>query len=457
MCLAAVMELYLYGMHSLPEHFIARIRTQFTEDGEQLLASLDNDAKTSVHLHPWKSSNSFEDDVTVPWFKSGRILKKRPSFTLDPLFHAGCYYPQESSSMFLYYVLEQLFHDNRAITCLDLCAAPGGKSILISSFLSGQGRLISNEIIRTRNSVLRENLTKWGVDNVVVTCNDPEDFSSITNYFDCVITDAPCSGEGMFRKDAASRNEWSEDNVRLCASRQKRIIEDITPSLKTGGFLIYSTCTFAPQENELQIQTLIDSGEYESVELSVPKEWNIHVLKNGLQFLPHRVEGEGFFISVLRKTATTSRSFRLREKPSFGVISKAEKQQIESTINSKGLQLLRTSQGNIYASAFSVEELNALTNHLYFTMPGTEIGEFIKNEIIPAHAIALSSFKMKDVQRIDVDETIALQYLRGESLMINGNKGKALITYKNIPLGWIKILGNRANNNYPKEWRIRMR
>jgi 16S rRNA C967 or C1407 C5-methylase (RsmB/RsmF family)/NOL1/NOP2/fmu family ribosome biogenesis protein len=444
-------------MHSLPEKFSARIRTQFPEDAEALLSSLDKDPRTSIHLNPWKNKDLFRSESSVPWFDRGKILNERPVFTLDPLFHAGCYYPQESSSMFLHYALEQLFQDNRHLTFLDLCAAPGGKSILISSFLKGRGKLISNEIIRTRNSILRENLIKWGVDNVVVTCNDPEDFSSITNYFDCIVIDAPCSGEGMFRKDVSSRDEWSEDNVRLCASRQKRIIEDISPSLKTGGLLIYSTCTFAPQENELQIQALIDSGEYESVELSVPNEWNIHVLKNGLQFLPHRVQGEGFFISLFRKTSSTSSSFRLREKPSFRTPSNAEKQQVESTINSKGLQLLRTAQGNIYTSAFSVEELNALSNHLYFTMPGTEIGEFMKNEIIPAHAIALSSFEINDVQRIEVDELTALQYLRGESLMIEGNKGKALITFKNIPLGWIKILGNRANNNYPKEWRIRMR
>ncbi len=444
-------------MYALPSDFVHRIKTQFPDDADLMLASLDEESKTSIHIHPQKGQQISFDGSDVPWFERGRVLMERPSFTLDPLFHAGCYYSQESSSMFLHHVLQQLFGENRNLTCLDLCAAPGGKSILISSFLKNQGRLISNEIIRTRNSILRENLIKWGVDNTIVTCNDPSDFTELTQYFDCVVTDAPCSGEGMFRKDLASRNEWSISNVQLCSSRQRRILEDIAPCIKVGGYLIYSTCTFAPQENEEQMEQLIATGMFEEVKIPVQHDWNLLQLKHGLQFLPHKVQGEGFFIAVLRKTSATEENHRSKAKPVFSNISKAEKQRIGAIADIKERTLLRTTREDIYASPFDIEELNQLVNHLYITMPGVELGEFIKDEFAPAHALALSRFQLHDVPTIDVDETTALQYLRGEALQTQGPKGRALISYLNSPLGWIKLLGNRANNNYPKEWRIRMR
>ncbi len=450
-------ENYLYGMYSLPVEFVQRIKSQFPIDGDVLLASLDKEAKTSIHIHPIKGNEVQLIGNYVPWFSRGRILNERPSFTLDPLFHAGCYYPQESSSMFLHHVLEQLFDENRNITCLDLCAAPGGKSILLSSFLKNEGRLISNEIIRTRNSVLRENLTKWGSDNAVVTCNDPEDFRELTNYFDCVVADAPCSGEGMFRKDTAARTEWSMDNVKLCSSRQRRILEDVAPTIKAGGYLIYSTCTFAPQENEDQIAQLLSTKMFEEVMIPTDKTWNLLPLKHGLQFLPHKVLGEGFYIAVLRKIGSEDGNFRAKPKPVFSKPSKTEKQRIEDCVEISEKHLIRTSRNEFFASSFNSEELNQLVNHLYITMPGIELGEFIKDEFAPAHPLALSSFALHNTPIIDVEEAIALQYLRGEALQLQGEKGRALISYRNQPLGWIKVLGNRTNNNYPKEWRIRMR
>jgi len=444
-------------MFLLPADFVHRIKTQFPDDADLMLASLEEDSRTSIHIHPRKGQQISFDGKSVPWFERGKVLTERPSFTLDPLFHAGCYYSQESSSMFLHYVLEHLFGENRNLTCLDLCAAPGGKSILISSFLKNEGRLISNELIRTRNSILRENLIKWGVDNTIVTCNDPGDFKELTQYFDLVVTDAPCSGEGMFRKDLASRNEWTVGNVQLCSSRQRRILEDITPAIKVGGYLIYSTCTFAPQENEEQMELLISTGMFEEIKIPFQPDWNLLRLRHGLQFLPHKVQGEGFFIAVLRKTSATEENYRSKAKPVFSNLSKTEKQRIDSIADINKRALIRTTREDIYASPFDAEEMNQLVNHLYITMPGVELGEFIKDEFAPAHALALCDFQLHDVPTIDVDETIALQYLRGEALQTQGPKGRALISYRNNPLGWIKLLGNRANNNYPKEWRIRMR
>lgn len=444
-------------MFDLPEKFIQRIQSQFTDEAKQLLTALEAEPKTSIHIHPVKGQAVELQGQAVPWFANGKILHERPSFTLDPLFHAGSYYPQESSSMFLHHVLQQLYADHRDITCLDLCAAPGGKSILLSTFLKDKGRLISNELIRTRNSILRENLIKWGADNVIVTCNDPNDFKELYNYFDCVVADAPCSGEGMFRKDAASRNEWSIDNVQLCSSRQKRILEDITPTIKPGGHLIYSTCTFAPQENEEQVTQLIATGMFEEVMIPVPHDWQLLRLKHGLQFLPHKVPGEGFYMAVLRKTDASSLDFYGKPKPVFNALSKKEKAKLDEVTDSGEHHLIQTARSEYYASPFSAYELNQLVKYLYITMPGVELGEYMKDELIPSHALAMSLFTLHNTPTIDVDLDTALQYLRGEALQLQAERGRALITYSDRPLGWIKVVGNRTNNNYPKEWRIRMR
>lgn len=444
-------------MYSLPSEFIERIRIQFPEDGEALLAALDEQAGTSIHIHSIKGKNISHDGQPVRWYSQGKILNSRPSFTLDPLFHAGCYYPQESSSMFLYYVLECLYGDKRNITCLDLCAAPGGKSLLISSFLGNEGRLISNEIIRSRNSILRENLIKWGADNALITCNESSDFSKLKQYFNCVITDAPCSGEGMFRKDRQSRNEWSPNNVKFCAGRQKRILEEIAPAVKEGGYLIYSTCTFSHDENDAQVANLLATGRFEEIEIPLQPEWNITRTKHGLQFFPHKVPGEGFYISVLRKISTGEPQFKAKGKPVFQAVNKSEESKIFSYTNTEERNLIKTAQDTIYASAFSITEMNQLATQLYFTMPGVEMGDFIKDELVPAHSLALSPFQLHKTQNIEVDKETALQYLRGESLQLKGEKGITLISYKGMPLGWAKVLGNRTNNYYPKEWRIRIR
>ena len=188
-------------MYPLPEEFISRIKAQMPAEADALIASLDFPVQTSVMLNTEKRTDVFEREVHVAWCPNGRILKERPSFTLDPLFHAGCYYPQESSSMFLHHVLRNIEFDNEKLFALDLCASPGGKSIVLSSFLKDNGILISNEIQKSRNYILLENLTKWGTTNTLVTCNDSVAFGSLPGLFDLILVDAPCSGEGMFRKD----------------------------------------------------------------------------------------------------------------------------------------------------------------------------------------------------------------------------------------------------------------
>ena len=226
---------------ALPKDFVLRVQND-SFLGQELLDALETEQPISIRYNSSKKQAIDQDAAAIPWSKNGVYLKERPSYTLDPLFHAGCYYPQEAGSQFLDAILRQIELPLHPVV-LDLCAAPGGKSTLIADFLNGRGLLVANEVIQNRSKILKENLVKWGATNTVVSNNDPAQFSGLTNVFDCIVVDAPCSGEGMFRKDHQARNEWSENNVELCVGRQRRIVMDVWDSLKEDGFLIYSTCS----------------------------------------------------------------------------------------------------------------------------------------------------------------------------------------------------------------------
>ncbi len=448
--------------NTFPEAFVTRIKNQYANDYPALLEAMDNEAATSIHINVAKPSVEFLDTTPVAWYPKGVQLKERPSFTLNPLFHAGCFYPQESSSMFLYQALTQTLSEKDNLRVLDLCASPGGKSIIISSFLQNHGVLISNEVIKQRNAVLRENLIKWGNSNNIVTCNDPKQFSQLHNYFDCIVVDAPCSGEGMFRKDPKARTEWSESNVQLCSARQQRIIDDVLPALKHDGFLIYSTCTFAPVENELNCKYWLDNYELECVPLTIQKEWNLHTInKDGViayQFLPHQVSGEGFFISVFKKKNSSHDTWHARKvKGIFNEAPKKETQLLPEWINTANNHLIKTQQNSLFASPLPLDELNQLCNSLYVTMPGVELGQFMNSDFIPAHALALSSFISGSENTVELSEQESLNYLRGDAIHSDKPQGWYLVNYLGHALGWAKVLKGRVNNYYPKEWRIRMR
>jgi 16S rRNA C967 or C1407 C5-methylase (RsmB/RsmF family)/NOL1/NOP2/fmu family ribosome biogenesis protein len=447
---------------NFPSAFVNRIKQQFAQEHDALLSSLEQEPKTSIHLNDEKLGAAFSNATAVPWYDKGVMLSERPSFTLNPLFHAGCFYPQESSSMFLYQALSQALTQKENLRVLDLCASPGGKSIVISSFLKNNGVLISNEVIKQRNAVLRENLTKWGSTNNIVTCNDPKQFSTLYNYFDCIVVDAPCSGEGMFRKDHKARTEWSESNVQLCSARQQRIIDDVLPALKKDGYLIYSTCTFAPEENEWNCKQWIENGELECVPLNIQNNWNIHTINsNGViayQFLPHRVSGEGFFLSVFKKKNKSLDKWNTRKvKDIFALAPKKEIQILPEWIKIENKELIKTQQNNLFVSPLPLEELNQLCNALYITMPGVELGQFMYQDFIPAHALALSPYINGLDNRIELSEQESLNYLRGDAIHTDKPLGWSVVSYLGHSLGWVKVLNGRVNNYYPKEWRIRMR
>ena len=292
----------------LPEPLLAQLRTIPGFDEASFLAAHELPAVTSVRMHPLKSGEEKTASEKIPWCGDGLYLQTRPVFTLNPAYHAGAFYVQEASSMFLSHVWQNVVCDNGNLRVLDLCAAPGGKSTLIASLLHPDSLLLSNEVIRSRASVLEENMVRWGYTNSWVTCNDPRDFTKLEGYFDVVVIDAPCSGSGLFRKDIRALDNWTQDNVALCGGRQQRIIADIWPSLKQGGILIYATCSFSPEEDEQILDWLAD--EYDAHTLPVPlkDDWGIVAVTsprkkmNGYRFFPGKINGEGFFIAAIQKT-----------------------------------------------------------------------------------------------------------------------------------------------------------
>ena len=287
-----------------PEKFIERISAQEYIDTEALFRALGEPSPVSIRINPGKWRRQPADSEPVPWCRNGYYLPLRPSYTLDPVFHAGCYYPQEASGMFLEQVLLQTAGSMKNIRVLDLCGAPGGKSTLISDIIGPDNLLVANEVIRSRASILAETVTKWGSGNTMVTRSDPSVFGRLSGFFDVILVDAPCSGEGMFRTGIAV-SEWSSGNASLCAERQKRILMDIWPCLKENGILIYSTCTFNPEENEENIRWMTGRNEAESVRLDLKTFPGIMEIDYqgiyGYGFYPDKVRGEGFFISAIRK------------------------------------------------------------------------------------------------------------------------------------------------------------
>ena len=399
----------------------------------------------------------------VPWNANGYYLSTRPSFTADPIFHGGAYYVQEASSMFLEEALKQSVDLSQPLRVLDLCAAPGGKSTLLQSALSDQSVLVSNEVIKSRVNVLAENMAKWGAANVVVTNNDPKDFKRLSGYFDLIVVDAPCSGSGLFRKDPKAINEWSEQNVELCSQRQQRILADCLPALKAGGTLIYSTCSYSPAEDEEICDWLMEQHPLISIELRLKNEWNIITtnapLSNakGYRFYPDKLKGEGFFIAAFRKeNASGAESRGLTAKGKSERLSSKEIEVVKPWLDKGDDFFYINQQDEAIAVPLHMEnDLAVIQSALYIKKAGVKLGVIIRNELIPAHELAISNIINPQTTALEVDKFTALQYLRKQEITVDSNcRGWVLLTYLQISIGWIKILPNRINNYYPKEWRI---
>ncbi|MDR0547005.1 MAG: rRNA cytosine-C5-methyltransferase [Dysgonamonadaceae bacterium] len=392
----------------LPEAFISRTKALLGDEWEAFEQALNQEKPTSIRFNPKKTGIEilFDVESPVPWASNAYYLSSRPVFTLDPFFHAGCYYVQEASSMFLEHYVKNYVHE--PVKALDLCAAPGGKSTHLSAVLPEGSLLVANEVIRQRANILSENLIKWGNPQTIVANNYPADIGKLKEFFDLIVCDLPCSGEGMFRKDAGAITEWSVQNVKFCAERQRQIISDIFPALKHGGILIYSTCTYNREENEDNIEWIC--REFEAELLEAPR-----------RFMPHKTRGEGFFIAAIRKG---------EEKDTWR---------------------------KVHADHY--KDYLFLKKSLKIVFAGMALEDIKGKNFAPPHALAMSTaLPEKTFPRWELDLETALKYLRKESLSnvpAEIPRGFVLVAYRNQALGFVKNIGNRANNLYPHEWRIR--
>lgn len=400
-------------MTKLPQAFADYTRQLMGDERfGRYLKSFEQEPPVSIRLNPRKAEGLTAIDAEpVPWCRDGYYLKKRPNFTMDPLLHAGCYYVQEAASMFLDEVLRQAVQGTVPLcdlshswdsprNALDLCAAPGGKSTLLRAALPDGCMLYSNEPIRNRFNILSENVQKWGYDNHIVTCQYARDFRKSKQRFDIILCDVPCSGEGMFRKDPATISEWSQQNVEKCWRLQRNIVADIWPCLNDGGILIYSTCTFNTKENEENIRWLLSEYDAEVLPVDIKPEWNITgSLLEGFdypvyRFIPGISRGEGLFMAVLRKG---------RPSP-----------------------------------VPSLDREGRRKHHAQVTAP-------------------LSTQRGVGGEPVDLSYQQAIAYLRGEALQLPEDtpRGEVEVCFKGFPLGLVKNIGTRANNLYPKAWRIK--
>lgn len=445
---------------ALPAEFVGSMNNILGESqAQELLRAIALDSPTSVRINTAKLH--WSNDEPVAWCSGGYYLGERLNYTFDPLFHAGAYYVQEASSMFLDHVVRSLVHS--PVLALDMCAAPGGKSTVLLSALPDESMLVANEVIRNRVLTLAENLTKWGRPDVIVTNNQSSDFARLTAMFDFILVDAPCSGEGMFRKDRDAVREWSPDNVAMCAQRQRKIVADVWQALKPGGIMVYSTCTYNLAENEDNVHWMIDTLGALPLAVDIDPSWGITGALDGSQlpvyrFMPHKTRGEGLFMAVLRKDEQSIvddfwSSPRKTKKTKPAVIPQAVKSMVTPQ-----------AQHDIYAEGDAYllmpkrweATIARLKSTLRQVKAGTQIATVKGKDIIPSHQLAMSCLCNKDAfPSAELEYDAAIAYLRkGQLQPPLAEKGFALLTYNSVPLGFIKNLGNRCNNLYPQDYRI---
>ncbi|MDR2383831.1 MAG: rRNA cytosine-C5-methyltransferase [Prevotellaceae bacterium] len=449
---------------ALPEAFTGNMKVLLGDEYSGFESSLHKVSPVSIRLNegvklPSAAGAGFPDfdfdfESSVPWCKSGVYLEKRPSFTLDPLFHSGSYYVQEAASMFLEQCVNTVKQYENIDYILDLCAAPGGKSThLISLF--PDSLIVSNEVIRSRTSALDENIGKWGHANTMITSCDPAMFQKLNSFFDFILVDAPCSGEGMFRKEPEALKGWSPANVKHCATRQLRIVRDVWDSLKPGGFMLYGTCTYNREENENLIRFIVenlgaesipvDISAFEGIAPSVDK--NIHACR----FFPHKTKSEGLFLSLIRKNGEPKQN-STRKTKRFAKIP-----ELNSWIQQSEMVAYIRNNDRIYLLpekfAADVEFIGKTVHTL---SSGTEICTVKGKELIPSLDFAHSTvINVSNFAVWEVDNATALKFLKKETLFApptNTGKGFVLITYRGVPLGWVKNIGSRCNNILPKSY-----
>lgn len=409
---------------------------------------------TTIKLNNHKINDipllEFSIQQPVKWIENAFYLNERPAFYADPLFYAGAYYVMDSSSMFLEYILKQLALPENAMT-LDIAAAPGGKSILLSNSLHETGLVWSNDIHPKRTKVLAYNLSKWGKSNYIVTNNDPEKFKSIHPIFDLVVCDAPCSGSGLFRKYPDWIASFNASLVQQCVQRQKQILKNIFSSIKENGYLIYCTCSYTSEENEEIADYILENG-FDYVDIPINTEWGIVKSRIGIRFFPHLTASEGFYYAVFQKKSNTSAENQ-HDKRTGHRPEKSEKTQhvrFIEYLNIKNYHQIYTWKNKFFLSNTAAEE--TFKPNFNYVSIGTCIHE--KESHVPAAELAFSLHLNKNITTLELSKKDALSFLSKTSLQLSAPKGWYWITYKNLGLGWAKVLENRVNNYFPTDWRI---
>lgn len=442
--------------NEFPEAFVSRLKTQFGEEADAMLQALQLSPAVSVRKR--EIAPIWDNEEVIPYCPGGVYLQQRPSFTLDPRFHLGEYYPQESSSMSIGLVFHQLNQRYQFKKILDTCAAPGGKSLLVLSAMDDDAILLSNEIVGKRNFILQENLCKWSDPRSIVIQNQVKEIPQ-SETFDCIVLDAPCSGEGMFRKDPMARKEWSMEGVKQCASIQQELIHEAYRLLRPGGVLIYSTCTFNREENEMQCLEMSESGKWRSItDLEMPIQARKVQEADfcAWRFLPHEGPGEGFFCAVWEKKSSDSRE---RKRFKSGVrklewtpLMKKEKHEVADLLSVSDIPMWRNEHNEVSYFLGDIADWEGLN----IRQLGVPLGQWIK-KFSPHVGILRSDLAAENITRVDVSDEEALTLLRGEDLRSTESlpAGWAIAQWKGRDLTWMKGVQNRWSNHYPKDWRIR--
>ena len=456
----------------LPAQFLDIIRSYGSESFEALPQALAEEPSVSVRFNRAKGCGPAAGADIVAWCPQGVYLPERPVFTFHPPLHQGAYYVQDASSMFLWHVLSRLTADGRPVRYLDACAAPGGKTTVALDVLPQGSVVVANEFDGRRAGILRENLTKWGAPLQMVTSGDTARFSAYRGVFDIIAADVPCSGEGMMRKDPEAVSQWSPALVSQCVERQREIIANLWPALAPGGYMVYSTCTFNRDENELMVSRLVEDYGAEPVEIAVDPAWGIHgAIRSpypAYRFVPGRIRGEGLFMAVVRKPvnegdgcsgddvavtkeAAKERKQRKRDaKSAAPALSADVRRRIEEWVIGDCRLTLSTDAQTVIA-------LPAHPFGAHPWQPAVEVATVRGRDVMPSHALLMSTLlRPGAIPSAEVDAPTAIAYLRGESVSLPGSTPRGIVTvnYGGLPLGAAKNLGNRANNLYPKPWRI---
>lgn len=447
----------------LPEAFVANMRRELGDkEAELLFSALDSEPITSIRLNPRKRADVFEGR-SIGWSEHGRYLESRPQFTLDPLLHGGAYYVQEASSQFVSHLLRGV--ELEGCRVLDMCAAPGGKTTIYSTLVGNGGLVVANDISRSRAMALADNVQRWGMGNVVVTCNQPAHIGAFEHWFDMVAVDAPCSGEGMFRKMDEARTEWSASSPEMCAERQREILTEAWRVLRPGGVLIYSTCTFNSTEDEGVVEWLMSEygADIERFdEVVTDDDWGIVRGDIGafqcFHFYPHRAAGEGFFVAIARKAESARHRATVKSRRKlFTLPVKSDVEELERWVANPHEVTFRLVGDMVYCyHRDAVDDVIALSETLSVVYSGVAMGQIFKRKLRPDHALALYvGMRAGSVPDVELDIDDALSYLRRQDISASQfEEGINRVMYRGTAIGFVKRIGARCNNMYPKDLRI---